>query len=317
MTGALLAVAPPVFATTIAPVPPVTTEPGGFDTVLNGQTPPPAADTAGPVPVPPAPNVATMVSLPAEFIALHDRSTAALALPARLDGEADDAPENVAEPVPVPVPFTPALAILPMPAPPPPPVVPPAAIARPATPPVGLTAAERRSDDADCTPIVQAAAPSSIPFELPAIAATDPVSGARDVAVIRYLDVAKDGIWLDALARDIAASATQDGQLKFALVPATLGRLDVDLRQQADGLHMRLTAQNETARDMLTIAQPRIVDDLRSHGVRVAGTEIAGGTSDSGTHRDRAHPRQPAAFEFSRRAAPAPRRTAIADGHYA
>lgn len=100
---------------------------------------------------------------------------------------------------------------------------------------------------------------------------------ASVVTIERHLDLARGDAWLDDLARDIAATANGGGRLKFALMPETLGRLDVEVRREDAGVHVHLAARSETARDALAAAQPRIAEEIRAHGVRVAGTEVSAG----------------------------------------
>lgn len=120
-----------------------------------------------------------------------------------------------------------------------------------------------------------------------------PSAPADGVAVDRHLDLARGDAWLSDLASDIAATAANGGRLKFGLAPESLGRLDVEIRQGQAGVSVHMTTRTDTARDLLTAAQPRIVDEIRAQGVRVAGTEVS--TDASGFSGDRTgnNPRQP------------------------
>jgi flagellar hook-length control protein FliK len=110
------------------------------------------------------------------------------------------------------------------------------------------------------------------------------VDGVRtsDLAVERKLDLARDGAWLDRLARDIARSASDDSPLRFRLHPQTLGSLQVELQQGDRGTAMRLTVETEAARQILTDAQPRLTAEARAQGVRIAETHVD--LSGSGRH---------------------------------
>jgi flagellar hook-length control protein FliK len=119
----------------------------------------------------------------------------------------------------------------------------------------------------------------------------------RDVTVDRQLDLTRGDAWLDTLARDIAATATEGGRLRFVLVPENLGRLDIEMQTGDAGLGVQMTAGTEAARDILSAAQPRIVDDLRAQGVRIADVTVAsttspdaGGPSDGSSQRARQLP---------------------------
>ena len=107
-----------------------------------------------------------------------------------------------------------------------------------------------------------------------------PITTARpDLAVDRHLDLARGNRWLDTLVSDIVSLADNDGRLRFALSPPTLGRLEVDVRQGAAGMSIHMTATTDTARDTISSAQPRIIDDIRAQGVRIVSAEVASGST--------------------------------------
>lgn len=120
-----------------------------------------------------------------------------------------------------------------------------------------------------------------------------PTAPATDVSLLRHLDLARGDAWLDDLARDIAGAALRGGALKFALAPETLGRLDVEVRPGDAGVSVHMAARSEAARDLLSLAQPRLVDEIRAQGVRVAGAEIAADTASFSGDRSGHTPRQP------------------------
>lgn len=151
------------------------------------------------------------------------------------------------------------------------------------------------------------------------VTASAPTDG---VAVDRHLDLARGDAWLNDLANDIAATAANGGRLKFGLAPESLGRLDVEIRQGASGVNVHMMTRTDTARDVLTAAQPRIVDEIRAQGVRVAGTEVSTDASGFGGDRAGSTPRQPLAMSIEAaflapNAAPSDNPKAVVDGRYA
>jgi flagellar hook-length control protein FliK len=161
--------------------------------------------------------------------------------------------------------------------------------------------------------------PAPVPAPVP-LSILPPDVGAP---VERHLDLAADTIWLDTLARDVAATATQGGRLRFALVPETLGRLDVDVRPSDSGVGVRMTAQNDAARDILTAAQPRLLDDMRANGLRLSAFDIATDASSFAGDTGHAPPRPPVPFDVDppprgrAAAAPIPSATPATEGRFA
>ena len=120
---------------------------------------------------------------------------------------------------------------------------------------------------------------TSAALAMPATAAPTPSTSIqpREVAgpaADRTLDLANDAEWLDRLARDIAQASGNEGTIRFRLHPQTLGHLRVELSQGDHGTSIRLTADNEQARAILTDAQPRLVAEARAQGVRIAETHV-------------------------------------------
>ncbi len=112
------------------------------------------------------------------------------------------------------------------------------------------------------------------------ITTTPPTDPLRFV-VDRQLDLARDSRWLDALARDIVAVAEAPDRLSFRLSPPQLGQLDVDLSSSDGGLSVRMNASTEAAAHIVAAAQPRLIDELKSQGVRVAEAHVS--TSGGGS----------------------------------
>lgn len=107
-------------------------------------------------------------------------------------------------------------------------------------------------------------------------------TSTTDLSVERKLDLSRDSAWLDRLAHDIARAASDDSPLRFRLHPQTLGSLQVELQQGDRGTAVRLTVETETARQILTDAQPRLTAEARAQGVRIAETHVD--LSGSGRH---------------------------------
>ena len=99
----------------------------------------------------------------------------------------------------------------------------------------------------------------------------------------QVLDLAKGGEWIDELARDISKAASSDGSMRFRLSPETLGELRVEISRGEQGAHVRMHVSSEAAQQALTEAQPKLVAEARSQGVRIAETEISftGGQNQS------------------------------------
>ena len=121
------------------------------------------------------------------------------------------------------------------------------------------------------------AAPSiTILFAQPAAqgAATRIEAAAPAVIAERVLDTDSDGAWIDQLARDIAATKSDSGDISFRLMPKHLGRLDVAMQMGDEGVSLKMDTRHEATATIVTAAQGRLVEELRQQGVRVAGAEV-------------------------------------------
>lgn len=121
------------------------------------------------------------------------------------------------------------------------------------------------------------AAPSmTITFAQPAApgAATRIETAAPAVIAERVLDMDSDGAWIDQLARDIAATKSDSGDISFRLMPKHLGRLDVAMQMGDEGVSLKMDTRHEATATIVTAAQGRLVEELRQQGVRVAGAEV-------------------------------------------
>jgi len=117
-----------------------------------------------------------------------------------------------------------------------------------------------------------------------------PDASAQAVVVQQHLDLARNGAWLDSLARDIARVADKDGRLSFRLDPAHLGTLHVQMANGADGTSIRLTADTEAARAILVDSRHHLVAEARAQGVRIADTQIdVGGAAGQGATQTGGH----------------------------
>ncbi len=121
------------------------------------------------------------------------------------------------------------------------------------------------------------AAPSiTILFPQPTAHSSTPIIDAAAPVQLaeRVLDMDSDGAWIDQLARDIAATKSESGDISFRLMPRHLGRLDVAMQMGDEGVALKMDTHHEATATIVTAAQGRLVDELRQQGVRVAGAEV-------------------------------------------
>jgi flagellar hook-length control protein FliK len=111
--------------------------------------------------------------------------------------------------------------------------------------------------------------------------AVHPLTEASAIVAERALDVARDSLWLDQLAGDIAAVQDHDRDLSFRLIPAQLGQLDVKIASSDEGVQLNFNTQTDEAAHIIGNAQSRLVDELKAQGVRVAGSEVNTGSGQS------------------------------------
>lgn len=116
--------------------------------------------------------------------------------------------------------------------------------------------------------------------ESPAVPNSAP--SVADGIATRTLSIASDTQWLDTLARDIAATAGKDGSMSFRLDPQHLGSLTVHITHGHDGASIRLSADTEAGRAMLTDAQPRLAAEARAQGLTLKETSVDLGGSNAG-----------------------------------
>lgn len=179
------------------------------------------------------------------------------------------------------------------------PAVAKAVASAPASVPAVQAPASPAPVQAQPVPAAAAAAPIAIDPTVqtaPVQRAAVPLPQPADQAIERELDLAHDSEWLDRLARDIVRSGANDGPMRFKLHPQTLGHLRVELTQGDHGTTVRLIAETEAARAIIADAQPRLLQEARAQGVRIAHAEVdlAGtGHQASGDPRRQEDGRQP------------------------
>jgi flagellar hook-length control protein FliK len=131
--------------------------------------------------------------------------------------------------------------------------------------------------------------------------AVRPLTDASAQVADRALDVARGSLWLDQLAGDIAAVQDEGCELAFRLIPPQLGQLDVKIASGDNGMQLNFSTQTDEAAQIISNAQSRLVEELKSQGVRVAGSEVnAGSGQPSFTQQNGQSARAPMIAEFDR-----------------
>ena len=103
-----------------------------------------------------------------------------------------------------------------------------------------------------------------------------------DQMIDHHLDLAKDTVWLDSLARDIARAANSESHMRFQLSPEHLGTLKVELLNGSNGTSVKLTTETEAARQILADAQPKLVAEARAQGLRISEAQVNLGSHGGG-----------------------------------
>jgi flagellar hook-length control protein FliK len=98
-----------------------------------------------------------------------------------------------------------------------------------------------------------------------------------DMVADRQLDLVRNEQWLGELAHDIASTSGDNNRLSFRLMPHQLGRLDVDVTRSHNGLSLAIHTESESAQAILTAAQPRLADEIRAQGLKLADTQMFSG----------------------------------------
>jgi flagellar hook-length control protein FliK len=150
------------------------------------------------------------------------------------------------------------------------------------------------------TATISAPPPSPLangPTAASAIAQTDPLQTIAD----RQLDLARDTRWIDELARDIVSTSGRSDRLSFSLIPPQLGQLHVELSHSDQGLSVHMRSESEATTQIVGAAQPRLVDELKGQGIRVASTEVStGGGQSQGQGQGQQQRDDSQLFEFAR-----------------
>lgn len=128
------------------------------------------------------------------------------------------------------------------------------------------------------------AAMTVIFHQTPAANYAAPLDAATPAASVQeqILDLSSDDGWIDQLAKDIAAAKSGTGDISFRLMPRHLGRLDVAMTQNEQGISVHMEAQNEVTASIVAAGQTRLVEELRQQGVRVASADITHSPQDTG-----------------------------------
>ena len=172
---------------------------------------------------------------------------------------------------------------------------------------------------ADAAPLAALLAPlvEHAPIAEPLQSLAEAPAPLAEQMVERQLDLAHEGEWLDALARDIARTGASDAPLRFRLHPEYLGTLEVEVRQTADGATVRMTTETAEARAIIADAQPKLVAEARAQGVRIAEAHVdlgqqqaGGGSADPRGREPDAQPRPGRPVQQASTPEPRPARSA-------
>ena len=139
--------------------------------------------------------------------------------------------------------------------------------------PEALTTTANIVEDSVTIPTIKSVSDlQTVASPLPAIV-NAPVS-TIDTILDRQLDLVRNERWLGELAQDIASTSDNKDRLSFRLMPHQLGRLDIDVSRSHSGISLTIRTESDSAQSILTAAQPRLADELRAQGVRLADTQM-------------------------------------------
>jgi flagellar hook-length control protein FliK len=161
----------------------------------------------------------------------------------------------------------------------------PARPVRAESPALPTAAAKPAADSAPVRPVADSGASMAVLFGQPAAPGIVAPALAQAAAPVteRLLDMGSDDQWIAQLATDIAATKSESGDLSFRLMPRHLGRLDVAMKMDdSGGVSLKLDTQHEATATIVTAAQPRLVEDLRQQGVRVAEAQVTHTPAETG-----------------------------------
>lgn len=120
-----------------------------------------------------------------------------------------------------------------------------------------------------------------------------PLFATPDAYSSQQLDLARDTQWIEQLTREIVSVAGQDGKLRFGLAPDGLGQLEVMVETQQDGVNIQFQTSTENAAKIIAAEQPKLLEELRQSGVRVANNDLMTGHQMQG-QRDQSRNPNPA-----------------------
>ncbi len=160
---------------------------------------------------------------------------------------------------------------------------------------------------------------SDRPAVAPPMSAIDNAPASTiDTILDRQLDLVRNERWLGELAQDIASTSDNKDQLSFRLMPRQLGRLDIDVSRSHSGISLTIRTESDSAQSILTAAQPRLADELRAQGVRLADTQMfSSDTRHSQHHGGAARPASLVENSITQTDAPDAPEQVQRDGRYA
>lgn len=138
---------------------------------------------------------------------------------------------------------------------------------------------------------------SSIRTDAVSQRANGPVEGARDSAATRLGDLAQQHaprFAAELADRVLVLRSQRFDSATVSLEPRDLGRIDIQVRLQADTTHVAFTTQHAAVRDALEGQMPRLRAMLEEAGLSLGAVDISQsgsrGTGDTGTARSYAQP---------------------------
>ncbi|TPG41294.1 flagellar hook-length control protein FliK [Sphingomonas koreensis] len=158
-----------------------------------------------------------------------------------------------------------------------------------------VIAEERRAkpvlDDAD--PILPNAGLAGAGLATQPMAAVAALSGAQQAP----LDMHRDD-WPQAMIDRIEAfrDAADANDTRIRLVPDALGKIDVSLRHDSDGVRVHFAAEMPATQQLLTNAQPKLAELAQARGLRLGQGGIASDAGNTGQHHQGAATPPPAQF---------------------
>lgn len=116
------------------------------------------------------------------------------------------------------------------------------------------------------------------------------------------------GEWVSLLAEqvEILRDAAPAHDTRIRLAPDMLGEVDVSIRQEGDRIHVHFAAESAAARQMLSDAQPRLLELAEMRGLKLGQTSVDGGATGQGSPGGQAQSEQRLPFQPPRARASAP-----------